>query len=119
MPVTRVFIYFFLFGSVLWALSWWGRHQVIPSSSKDESSKSRRWFRGKRNPREMWVQVYETASADEARSLQARLQEEEIECIVYEQGKKDIHGNSLKGIGVAVPRTAASHAQGIISRMPV
>ena len=51
--------------------------------------------------------------------LQARLQEEEIECILYEQGKKDIHGNPLKGVGVAVPKTTVPQAQSIISRMPV
>ena len=117
--MTRVFIYFLLLGSALWLLSFWGRRQIIPPGSKDEIPKTRRWFRGKRNPRETWIQIYETASVEEARVLQARLQEEEIECIVYEQGKRDIHGNSLKGIGVAVPKSAASHAQGIVSRMPV
>ena len=66
----------------------------------------------------MWVQVYETASLEEARILQARLQEEEVECMIYEQGKKDIHGNPLKGIGIAVPKTTTTHAQSIISRMP-
>ncbi len=55
---------------------------------------------------------------EEGRMLQARLQEEEVECVLYEQGKKDIHGNSLKGIGVAVPKTSAPHAQRVISRMP-
>lgn len=56
---------------------------------------------------------------DEARLLQARMQEEELECILYEQGKKDIHGNPLKGIGIAVPKSQAPQAQSIISRMPV
>ena len=88
------------------------------SGAGQEASKPWRGFRSKMNPREIWVQVYETDSVEEGRILQARLQEEEVECVLYEQGKKDIHGNVLKGIGVAVPKTAVPHAQNIISRMP-
>lgn len=68
---------------------------------------------------EMWVQVYETASSDEGRMIQMRLQEEEVECVLYEQGKKDIHGNSLPGIGIAVPKSGQMRAQSVISRLPV
>ena len=113
--MTRLLIYLLLFGSMLYLLTWLGRRQTQPE--KNTSSKPPRWFRPKRNPREMWVQVYETASLEEARILQARLQEEELECVIYEQGKKDIHGNPLKGIGIVVPKTATTHAQSIISRM--
>ena len=117
--MTRFLVYLLFFGSVLYLLSWWGRRQLIPPpTDKENAPKINRWFRPKINPRETWLQVYETASLQEAQDLQARLQEEEIECILYEQGKRDIHGNSLKGIGVAVPKTAASQAQRIISRMP-
>ena len=115
--LTRLLIYLFLLGAVFYFLSQY-RHRGadIPKAVRDP--KPNRWFRPKRNPSEVWSQVYETASMDEARVLQARLQEEEVECVLYEQGKKDIHGNSLKGIGVAVPKTAVNHAQGIINRMP-
>ena len=113
--MTRLLIYLLLFGSILYFLTWLGRRQNQPE--KNTPSKPSRWFRAKRNPREMWVQVYETASLEEGRVLQARLQEEEIECVIYEQGKKDIHGNSLKGIGIVVPKTATTHAQTIISRI--
>jgi len=68
--------------------------------------------------REVWVQVYDTESLDEAHSLQARLEEEELECVVYEQGRKDVHGNVLKGFGIAVPRTSVSRAQTVIVRTP-
>jgi len=116
----RMLIYFLLFGSILYLLWAWGRGQhTAPSSEPGASSKPKYRFRSKKSPGEAWVQVYETASMQEARMLQARLQEEEVECILYEQGKKDIHGNLLKGIGVAVPKTAVPHAQSIISRMPV
>ncbi|HOW60002.1 MAG TPA: hypothetical protein PLO78_09800 [Candidatus Omnitrophota bacterium] len=69
--------------------------------------------------REIWKQVYETASMDEARSIQTCLEKEGIDCILYEQGKKDIHGNLLKGVGVAVPGVAALRAQECITKMPV
>ena len=115
--MTRLLVYIFLFGATLYLLSFWSRRARLGDAAKD-SFKTSRGFRSKPNPREIWVQVYETDSMEEARVLQARLQEEEMECILYEQGKKDIHGNSLKAVGVAVPRTAVHHAQGIIARMP-
>ena len=117
--MIRLFIYLLLFGTVLYALSSWGKRKTEASDpSSGNNPKPSRWFRSKRDPSEIWVQVYETASLPEAKSLQARLQEEELECVVYEQGKKDIHGNPLTGIGVAVPKTSAPHAQRVISRMP-
>lgn len=72
-----------------------------------------------KNAAEIWKQVYETASMDEAVQIRAQLSAEGIECILYEQGKKDVHGNFLKGVGVAVPGTAATRAQGSIAKMPV
>ena len=115
----RFLVYLFLFGLILYVLSIWGQHTNTSSSTtKDPVPKARRWFRSKKNPREVWIQVYETASLEEARALQARFQEEELECILYEQGKIDIHGNPLKGVGIAVQKTAAAHAQRIISNMP-
>lgn len=116
----RFLIYLLMFGLILYMLSTWGRNQQMGQlpSKEGQPGKSRRWFRNKKNPREPWMQVYETASMEEARMIQARLQEEEVECIVYEQGKKDIHGNPMVGIGLAVPKTSAPHAQRVISRMP-
>jgi len=67
---------------------------------------------------EIWVQVYETSSTQEGRMIQARLQEEDINCIVYEQGKKDIHGYPMLGIGVSVPKSSVGRAQNVIARMP-
>ena len=90
--------------------------QSTSSSQNKETSKFR--FRSKSDTRNAWVQVYDTDSLEEIKSLQARLEEEEIECFIYEQGRKDMHGNQLKGYGIAVPRTAVSHAQKIIARMP-
>ncbi len=86
------------------------------SGEKEEKSKYR--FRPKLSRQMAWVQVYDTDSQDEIKSLQARLEEEEIECFVYEQGRKDIYGNSLKGFGIVVPKTSMTQAQKIIARMP-
>lgn len=113
----RFLVYLLIVGAVLYLISTWSRQQT-PARSGEPFVKSRRRFRGKQNPREIWLQVYETAELEEARMIQARLQEEEVECIIYEQGKKDIYGNPLTGIGIAVPKTSGPHAQRIISRMP-
>ena len=115
--MIRFFLYLLLFGLILFALSAWGRQKGrrgVPAGDMPP----RQLLRAKPNPNEMWAQVYETDTLDEARRLQARLQEEEVECIIYEQGKKDIHGNEMRGIGIAVPKTGMRLAQGIISRMP-
>ncbi len=115
--MIRFLTYLFLFGSVLYFLTWWGKRGMLGAATSEASSKPSRAFRPKPGPREIWVQVYETHSVEEGRSFQARLQEEEVECVLYEQGKKDIQGNPLKGIGIAVPKSAVSHAQTIINRM--
>lgn len=124
--LSRFFLYLMVFGTTLYLLSIWGRRNVGHDEGTGGAGfkkptapghKTRSWFRAKLDPRELWMQVYETASVDEARTLQARLQEEEIECVLYEQGRKDIHGNSMKGIGVAVPKIAAPHSQSVISRL--
>lgn len=110
----RILIYLFLLGLLGYIFWVWRRQNGFSFPQGGEPKKLP--FRGKLNPREMWIQIYETASVDEARMLQARLQEEEMECVVYEQGKKDIHGNISKGIGVAVPKTLINRAQTIVNR---
>lgn len=118
--MTRFLIYLLFFGTILYLFSAHSRRLGLSTEPKENGGGRRGgWFRPKKNPQEVWIQVYETASMTEARALQARLQEEDLECVLYEQGKKDIHGNMLKGIGIAVPRTSAPHAQRIISQMPV
>ncbi|MBU9889215.1 MAG: DUF2007 domain-containing protein [Candidatus Omnitrophica bacterium] len=69
-------------------------------------------------PGGIWKQVYETASLEEAALIRTELTAAGIGCVVYEQGKKDIHGNPLAGIGVAVPGDSAAKAQSIIVKMP-
>lgn len=115
--MTKFLIYLLVVGACLYFLSWWGKRQQSGGASP-APFKGPKPFRAKRTPGEIWVQVYETASLDEGRLLQARLQEDELECVLYEQGRKDINGNPLKGIGIAVPKSFAPNAQRIISRIP-
>ncbi len=116
--VIKIVLYGILlavFGYALFALRKMYSNQFRSSGT---GSKARQRYR-LRNTRELWVQVYETSSSDDAHLIQARLQEEEVECLIYEQGKKDIYGNTLKGIGIAVPKSSVPLAQKVISRMPV
>ena len=111
--MEEILIYLLLIG--LAAFSLYHFLRPLPGGER------RKWtgkFR-KKGPQNNWVQVYETAYWEEAQQIQSRLEEEGIECILYEQGKKDIHGNMLRGIGVAVPKPTVSFAQKIISRIPV
>ena len=117
--MIRILLYGILAGIAVYALLLWkksaqGRELQEPSSLPKINQRYRT-----KNSREPWVQVYETSSQEEARLVQARLQEEEVECILYEQGKKDIYGNPLKGIGIAVAKSAVPLAQKVISRLPV
>lgn len=111
--MVRLIVYLVLLGLAAWSLyrylkpeHSWGGLKSPPKVKKPNSGQP-------------WVQVYETALADEAQQIQARLQEEGVECIIYQQGKKDIHGNLLKGVGIVVPKTSVTLAQRIISRLPV
>ena len=116
--MIRTLIYGILLGVTAYALLVWRRVISSPFGSSKTYPKARQRFRA-RNGREPWTQVYETSSPDDAYLIQARLQEEEVECVIYEQGKKDLQGNSLKGFGIAVPKTSLPLAQKVISRMPV
>lgn len=116
--MIRTLLYGILLGVLGYAFLLWRRAATGNHPRSSSIPRSSQRFR-MRNTRELWVQVYETASTEDAYIIQARLQEEEVECILYEQGKKDIQGNSLKGIGVAVPKSSVPLAQKVISRMPV
>ena len=114
--MIRLFVYLLIFGLTLYILSQWTKRQEGVFGPGQPPKKKAGGMRPKPDPGETWMQVYETASSDEGRVLRARLQEEEIDCVMYEQGKKDIHGNAMMGYGIAVPRAFSGHAQQIISR---
>ncbi|MFH1801172.1 MAG: DUF2007 domain-containing protein [Candidatus Omnitrophota bacterium] len=112
-------IYLLLIGTIFYFIYRQGKPFSSQTGGALSNGSKNKGLRSKRDPREIWKQVYETSSMEEARLIRARLEEEDIECILYEQGKKDIHGNLLKGVGVAVPSAEASRAQASIAKMPV
>lgn len=114
--MVRLFFYLLIIGCIFYLWHWFKGQKSFPQQVGESKSKYR--FRPRKDPRETWVQIYETDSLEEAKMIQARLEEEELECILYEQGKKDIHGNLLKGIGIAVPKTGALRGQNIVARLP-
>ncbi len=115
--MMKILFYVLIFVAVVMLL-----RKMLPSQATpaDGAATPKRKFRFKSRPsgKDTWVQVYDTDSLEEIKSLQARLEEEELECFIYEQGRKDVHGNSLKGYGIAVPKSSVAHAQKIIARMP-
>ena len=112
----RILIYLLSY-LLIFALIIFLTRKFSPSKgNKSESEKPSRPFGKKR--REMWVQVYDTDSLEEAQSIQIRLEEEDLDCLIYEQGRKDVHGNPLKGFGITVPRSSVARAQNVIARMP-
>ncbi|MBI4971109.1 MAG: hypothetical protein HZC17_04635 [Candidatus Omnitrophica bacterium] len=95
---------------VVWARKWYmygGANTptfTLPKPFRKESLK------------ESWIQIYETASKDEADQLKAHFEELEIQSIAYEQGKKGVDGKSNPGIGFAVPRSQMLRAQNLLFR---
>ncbi len=94
---------------VAWARRWYLYGGSAPNFSKPSPFK-------KEMLRESWIQIYETASKEEADRLKAHFEELEIQSIAYEQGKKALDGKSLPGIGLAVPKSQLSRAQNLLFR---
>ena len=117
--MVKTLLYGILLGIIGYALFLWKRAgEKMFSQPASSTPKVSHRYRP-RPTRDPWAQVYETASVEEAYMIQARFQEEEVDCVLYEQGKKDLQGQCLKGIGIAVPKSSLPLAQKIISRMPV
>ena len=94
---------------------WLKRNQASFPKSQPPSHLFKR-SRSKADPQELWAQVFETSEREEAERLKARLEEEDIKVIMIEQAKRDLHGNTPPGIGIAVPRSALITAQSLICR---
>jgi hypothetical protein len=113
----RILIYLFTYLLIIAIVVSLIRRFFYKKEDRSQLEKSVGRFFGKKT-KETWVQVYDTDSFEEARAIQVRLEEEDLECLIYEQGRKDVHGNPLKGFGIVVPRTSVPRAQNIIARMP-
>ena len=114
--MRRIFLYLLFVGATGWLI-----YQLFSSTkSRPKASRPSDWLgRWRKSGGEPWVQVYDSDSMEEMKKLQAWLEEEEIDCFIYEQGHKDVHGNMLKHFGVSVPKSTVPHAQKIIAKMMV
>ncbi len=99
-------------GLVIYLAAWMRRWYLYGNSSPKISYKP---FK-KEGLKESWIQIYETASRDEADQLKAHFEELEIQSITFEQGKKSVDGKSNPGIGFAVPKSQLQHAQSLLFR---
>lgn len=68
-------------------------------------------------PEEIWTQVYDTDSLEDAKKIQRKFLDTEIPCLVYQQGKKDVYGDRLKHYGISVPREVMEKAQTLLTRI--
>lgn len=66
---------------------------------------------------ELWMQVYDTETLEEARKIQRKFFDSDIPCQVYQQGKKDVYGEKLKHYGISVPKNVAENAQNLLSKI--
>jgi len=101
-----------ILGLVIYLVAWMRRWYLYGNPSPKLPSNP---FK-KELMKESWIQIYETASKDEADQLKAHFEELEIQSIIYEQGKKGVDGKSLPGIGFAVPRSQLLRAQNLLFR---
>lgn len=115
--IRMLLVYIGLFAA-LYLIVYYLKHKRNSSLQVAKEPVSRERFRSKL-PKGIWVQVYDTDSMEDAKRVEIRLEEEDLDCILYEQGRKDVHGNSMKGFGIAVSRASVSRAQNVISRMPI
>jgi hypothetical protein len=99
-------------GLVLYLVSWFRSRYLYGPVRSQKVSKPRI----PESLKEMWIQLYETNSQDEAQKIKAYLEELEVKNIQYEQGKKGIDGNPLPGIGLAVPKSHLRRAQNLLFR---
>ena len=90
------------------------RSPMEPSTAKPKSK-----IRMKKKPvrGDFWAQVYDTDSAEEARKIEKKFNDIGIQCLVYEQGKKDVYGDLLKHYGVSVPHDSINKAQAILAEI--
>ena len=93
----------------------WMSRSRLPSSAS-QAPPVRSWKKKKLKPGEIWVQVFETASREEAAFLQMRLEEENIAVTIFEQAKKNITGMTPPGYGIVVPKEQSPFAQQLIFR---
>lgn len=110
--MIRVWFVFIL----LVALIVWGVVYLIKKRRAKTAPQLPR-FAAKAPAGEIWTQLYETDSLDEITVLRAQLQSEKLDHFIYEQGKRDSHGNVPKKYGVIMSKGHLSRGQAILARI--
>jgi hypothetical protein len=110
--MIRVWILFIL----LVALIVWGVIFLIKKRRGKTTPQLPR-FAAKAPTGEIWAQLYETDSLDEITVLRAQLQSEKLDYLIYEQGKRDSHGNVPKKFGIVMSKGHLSRGQAILARV--
>jgi hypothetical protein len=101
---------------LLVALIVWGIIYLIQKRRAKKTPQLPR-FAAKASTGEIWAQLYETDSLDEITVLRAQLQNEKLDHLIYEQGKRDSHGNVPKKYGVVMSKGHLSRGQAILARV--
>ena len=111
--MIRVWIVFILLvAAVVWGIVFLLRRK----KNKSTVSASAR-FAAKVSPESVWAQLFETDSWDEIMVLRSQLQDEKLDYLVYEQGKRDSYGNIPKKYGVVMSKGHLSRGQSILARV--
>lgn len=111
--MVRVWIIFIL----LVAGIIWGIVMLIKKKRAKTALNQPPRFAAKASPKEIWSQLYETDSMDEIIVLRKQLEDEKLDHFIYEQGKRDSHGNVPKKYGVAMSKGHLSRGQAILARI--
>lgn len=89
---------------------------LIYRNHKNEKSLPSKKFSPITKSNETWAQLYETDSWDEITGIRLRLAEENLDAIIFEQGKRDSQGNILKKFGIITPKGHLSRGQSLLAR---
>ena len=79
------------------------------------AKKKRKKKQGEGPEKDIWYQVYDTESEKEALLIRDKFRDVGIQSFVYEQGKKDVYGSSMKHYGISVPQQNVQKAQAVLA----
>lgn len=119
-PMVRLAIFFIVLagvGLLFFRSLRTAQPQTRPASAPKAPSPKPRTKKTSGVPDEIWTQVYDTDSLEDAKKVQRRYFDAEIPCLVYQQGKKDVYGDRMKHYGISVPREMMDRAQNLLAKI--
>jgi hypothetical protein len=111
--MTRFLTFLFVLGGLFYYFYKTTQPKEPAAKQLEKKNKSRSKKQGLLE--EIWAQVYDTDSSEEAQKIKSKFQDLGIPCLLYEQGKKDVYGAILKHFGISVSKRDFSRAQHILS----